>query len=84
MVKNPLAMQETPCNGGNTGWILGWGRSPGENNGHPFQDSFPWKSHGQRSLGGYSPRGHKRVRHNLATKITNNNKFTKPDFRVRI
>ena len=26
------------------------------------------KPHGQRSLAGYSPRGHKRVRHDLATK----------------
>ena len=26
------------------------------------------KSHGERSLVGYSPWGHKRVRHNLATK----------------
>ena len=27
-----------------------------------------WKSHGQRSLAGYSPWDHKRVRHNLETK----------------
>ena len=27
-----------------------------------------WKSHGQRSLVGYSPCGHKRLRHDLATK----------------
>ena len=31
---------------------------------------LPGKSHGQRSLAGYSPRGHKRVRHDLATKTT--------------
>ena len=29
---------------------------------------LPGKSHGQRSLAGYSPRGHKRVGHNLVTK----------------
>ena len=29
---------------------------------------WPGKSHGQRSLVGYSPWGHKRVRHDLATK----------------
>ena len=29
---------------------------------------LPGKSHGQRSLAGYSPWGHKSVRHNLATK----------------
>ena len=28
---------------------------------------LPGKSHGQRSLLGYSPWSHKRVRHNLAT-----------------
>ena len=28
---------------------------------------LPGKSHGQRSLAGYSPWGHKRVRHNLMT-----------------
>ena len=27
-----------------------------------------WKSHGQRSQVGYSPWGHKRVKHDLATK----------------
>ena len=27
-----------------------------------------WKSHGHRSLAGYSLRGHKRARHNLVTK----------------
>ena len=48
---------------------------------HPWIKKTPWrrewlptpvflpgKSHGQRSLAGYSPRGHKRVGHNLATK----------------
>ena len=29
---------------------------------------LPRKSHGQRSLAGYSPWGHKRVGHDLATK----------------
>ena len=29
---------------------------------------LPGKSHGQRSLVGYSPWGHKRVRNNLASK----------------
>jgi len=28
---------------------------------------LPGESHGQRSLAGYSPWGHKRVRHNLET-----------------
>ena len=34
----------------------------------PTQIFLPGKSHGQRSLVGYSPRGHKRVGHNLAAK----------------
>ena len=29
---------------------------------------LPGKSYEQRSVAGYSPRGHKRVRHNLVTK----------------
>ena len=61
-VKNPPAMQET--------WVgsLGWEKSPGEENGNPFQYPFnffftpvflPGESHEQRSLEGYSPWGHK-------------------------
>ena len=34
----------------------------------PTQIFLPGKSHGQRSLVGYSPRGHKGVGHNLAAK----------------
>ena len=39
--------------------IPGWGRSPGEGNGNPLQYSCLVKSHGERSLVGYSPWGHK-------------------------
>ena len=46
----------------------GLGRSPGEGNGNPVQFFLPGKSHGQRSLVGYSPGGCKRVRHNLVIK----------------
>ena len=49
------------------GLIPGLGRSPGEGNGNPLQ-SLPGKSHGQKSLAGYSPWGLKRVRRDLATK----------------
>ena len=35
------------------------GRSPGEGSGSPTPVCLPGKSHGQRSLAGYSPRGHK-------------------------
>ena len=43
-------------------WV---GTIPGEGNGNPLQC---WKSHGQRSLMGYSPWGHKRAGHDLMTK----------------
>ena len=46
LIKNPPA---------EAGSIPGWGRSPGEGNGNPLQSSLPGKSHGQRSLVGYSP-----------------------------
>ena len=39
------------------GSVPGLGRSPGEGNGNPFQLFLPGKSHGQRSLVGYSPQG---------------------------
>ena len=41
------------------GSIPGLGRSPGGGDGNPLQYSCLKKSHGQRSLMGYSPRGHK-------------------------
>ena len=43
----------------NTGLISDSGRSSGEGNGNPLRCSLPGKSHGQRSLEGYSPWGHK-------------------------
>ena len=52
------------------GSIPGLGRFPGGGHGNPFQYSCLENSHGQRSLQGYSPRGQKSVRHDLATKTT--------------
>ena len=43
---------------GDPGSISGSGRSSGEDNGSPLQ-LLPGKSHGQKSLVGYSPWGHK-------------------------
>ena len=57
VVKSPLA------NEGEAGLISGLGRFPEEGNGHPLLYSCLRKSHGQRSLVGYSPWGRKRVRH---------------------
>ena len=53
-------------NAGDLGSIPGSGRSPGEGNGNPLQYSCLEKSHGLRSLVGYSSWGH-RVGHNWAT-----------------
>ena len=61
MVKNP------PANIGDTGLILGLGRSPGEGNGNPLQHScreIPWTE----ELGMAQSMGSQKVRHNLATK----------------
>ena len=45
-------------NAGDLDSIPGSGRSPGEGNGNPL---LPGKSHGWRSLLGYSPWGHKEL-----------------------
>ena len=55
------------CSAGYVGSIPGSGRSPGEGNGNSLV-FLPWKSHGQRSLAGYSPWSHKMIKHNLMTK----------------
>ena len=48
---------------GDLGSNPGLGRSPGGEQGNPLQYSCLENPHGQRSLAGYGPRGH-RVRHN--------------------
>ena len=50
--------KESACN---AGLIPGWGRSPGDRNGSPTLVFLPGKSHGQRSLVGYSPWGCKEL-----------------------
>ena len=52
MIKNPSA------NAGDLGLTLGLGRSPGEGNGNAL---LPGEPHGQGSLAGYSPWGHKEL-----------------------
>ena len=47
--------KESACSMGNLDSIPGSGRSPGEGNGNPLQYSRLEKSHGRRSLAGYSP-----------------------------
>ena len=58
MGKNP------PSNAGDVrdeSLIPGSGRSPGVGHGNPLQDSCLENPHGQRSLAGYSPSGHKEL-----------------------
>ena len=56
-----LGGKESACNVGDLGLIPGLKRSPGEGNGNPLQYSLflPGEFHGQRSLAGYSPWGHR-------------------------
>ena len=50
-------VKNLPANAGDAVSIPGSGRSPGEGNGKPTPVFLPAKSHGQRSLTGYSPWG---------------------------
>ena len=52
---------ESTCNAGDLSSIPGLGRSPGGRHGSPLQCSCLKNPHGQRSLAGYSPRGHKEL-----------------------
>ena len=57
-----LSGKESACNAGgigDTGWIPGLGRSPEGEYGNPLQYSCLENLHGQRSLVGYNPQGHK-------------------------
>ena len=47
-------VKNLPANAGNTGSIPGSERSPEDGNGNPLQYSCLGKSHGQRTLAGYS------------------------------
>ena len=55
MVKNLSA------NTSDTGLSPGLGRSPREGNGNPLEYLVLGKSHGQRSVAGYSPWAHKEL-----------------------
>ena len=61
LVENP------PDNAGDMSSILGSGRFPCRRKWQPTPVFLPGKSHGQRSLAGCSPRGHKRVGHDWHT-----------------
>ena len=51
--------KESTCNAGVPGSIPGLGRFPWRRKWQPTPVFLPGESHGQRSLVGYSPRGHK-------------------------
>ena len=53
--------KESTCNTGDLGLIPGLGRSPGRAHGNPLQYSCLKNPHGQRSLVGCSPLGHKEL-----------------------
>ena len=53
--------KESACNMGDLGSIPGLGRAPGEGHGNPLQYSCLENPHGQRSLAGCSPWGHKEL-----------------------
>ena len=53
--------EESTCNVGDLDLIPGLGRSPGGGHGNPVQYSCLENPHGQRSLVGYSPRGHQEL-----------------------
>ena len=53
------AGKESACNAGDLGLVPELGRSPGGGHCNPLQYSYLENPHGQRSLAGYSPWGHK-------------------------
>ena len=46
---------ESACDAEDPSWIPGWGRSPGEGHGNPFQDCVKHDSYGSHVLGCSSP-----------------------------
>ena len=53
--------KESTCNEGDLGLISELGRSPGGGHDNPLQYAYLENPHGQRSLVGYSPGGHKEL-----------------------
>ena len=65
--------KESACNAGDPGSE----RSPGERNGfNPLQVFLPEEPHGQRSLEGYSPWGHKELDMTEATEHAHTHRLT--------
>ena len=53
--------KESVCNAEDPGLIPGSGRSPEGEHGYPTPIFLPGKFHGQKSLVGYGPWGHKEL-----------------------
>ena len=62
-----LSGEVSTCIAEDSGLIPGLGRSPGGGHGNPLQYSCLENPHGQRSLAGYRPLGHK---HSDMTELT--------------
>ena len=60
-------VKNLPASSGGTGSISGSGRSPEGGHGNPLQYFCLENPHGQRSLVGYSPRGHEELDKNERT-----------------
>ena len=68
-----LVVKNLPANAGDirdVGSVPGLGRFPAGGHGSPFQYSCLKESHGQRSLAGYGPQGHKESDTTEATQHT--------------
>jgi len=63
--------KESTCQCRRCGFHCWVGKVHGRRKWQPIPLFLPGKSHGQRSLAGYSLQGHKRVRHDLRTKQQN-------------
>ena len=63
-----LSGKESSCQCRRHGFDPQVGKIPYRRKQQPTPLFLPGKSHGQRSLAGYSPRGHTRAGHNLVTK----------------
>ena len=72
------AGKESTCNEGDLGSIPGLGRALGGGHDNSLQHSCLENPHGQRSLAGYNPWGHK-VRHDWATKHST---YVNPDLPI--
>ena len=73
VVKNPPAYAGDLDNMGS---VPGVRKIPWRRKGQPTPVFLPGKAHGQGNLMGYSPWGHKRARHNLATEHAHNEWWT--------